>query len=88
MQVKPRSDLDPVGRSFYEVDYEGSPYWVRPTANRNHWVVVKDLSHSNLYVTYHVRLHKDLSGNCTCAGSAKGSRCRHVVMVTEILKSL
>lgn len=84
--IKDRSDLDPIGRKLYSVEYGDSNYWVR-FVNTTHWLVIKDNVEIGEYNTYNVkdRGHKFI---CSCAGSMHGKKsCRHIDIIRGLIKN-
>jgi hypothetical protein len=83
MIILDKSDIDPINRKLYSVEYEGSFYWFRPRYNHTcSWLAVKDDTDNSAYTTYFLEVKGKFT--CTCDGYRRAHKCKH----TEILKEI
>lgn len=81
--VTNRSDLDPLNRKLFSVEYDGFGYWFRPWRNSlNVWVAIKDDTENADYTSYTLEIKNKIS--CTCDGYKRAHKCRHADMLKEI----
>jgi len=79
------SDLDPINRKMYSVQYQDNSYWFRPVGNRTDlWVAVKDSPENAEYTRYSLQIKNKIY--CDCEGYRRAHKCRHVEMLQEIKK--